>query len=294
MKYLKTYIESINEYKLSTENYDKYYYLVLRFNENTLKNLISGKLKNLIGISDSTNIINGYFGIRDILLVMDKELVEKINDVEKVRYDDLDYLVNDNMKVLRRLYQVDDEYSVGSLLYQGIRKTEYFRHKKDPINNLNYLLKLYRRVNGQMYNLFKELDQRDIHKIHDIKFKNYQELLDKSLEILNKEKQKYSKENLDIMLQFIILSFASVFKDEGEILIKNETFNIPDSSFLFIKKTHPESYTFNNQNEILKKHIDRLKEKYTVKLLPYIKGDIISQSHKSVFSFIRYLDKLTK
>jgi len=291
MKYLNTYSE-INEYNLSTENYDKYYYLVLKFNEETIKNLLSGELKNLIGISDNINIINGYFDIRDILLVMKKESVQTLNEIEKVRYDDLVYLTKDNMKVLRRLYQVDDDYSTGSLLYQGIRKTEYFENYKKNIDN--NLLKLYRQINGQMYDLFRELDERDIHKIGDLKIKNYQELLDKSLQILNKEKPKYKRDELDIMFQFIILAFASVFKNEGEILIKNNRFIIPDDTFIFIKENHPESYTYRNQDEILKKYIDRLKEKYTVKILPYIKGDIISQTHKPVFSFIRYLDKISK
>jgi hypothetical protein len=290
MKYLNTYIE-LNEYKLSTDNYEKYYYLVLKFNEDTLKNLLSGKLKDLVGISDSTNIINGYFDIRDILLVMPKESVQALNDVEKVRYDDLEYLTNDNMKVLRRLYQVDSDYNTGSLLYQGIRRTEHFKHDKKNIDN--NLLRLYRKVNGQMYSLFKELDL-NIHKIENLKFKNYQELLDKSLQILNKEKPKYKLEELDVMYQFIILAFASVFKSEGEVLIKNENFIIPDDTFIFIKSNHPESYTYNKQNEILEKYIGKLKEKYTVKILPYIKGDIISNSHKPVFSFIRYLDKMAK
>jgi hypothetical protein len=265
---------------------------VLKFNEETIKNLLSGELKNLIGISDNINIINGYFDIRDILLVMKKESVQTLNEIEKVRYDDLVYLTKDNMKVLRRLYQVDDDYSTGSLLYQGIRKTEYFENYKKNIDN--NLLKLYRQINGQMYDLFRELDERDIHKIGDLKIKNYQELLDKSLQILNKEKPKYKRDELDIMFQFIILAFASVFKNEGEILIKNNRFIIPDDTFIFIKENHPESYTYRNQDEILKKYIDRLKEKYTVKILPYIKGDIISQTHKPVFSFIRYLDKISK
>jgi hypothetical protein len=155
-------------------------------------------------------------------------------------------------------------------------------------------LRLYRQVNGQYNDLFRELDQRDIHKIGDLKFRNYKELLDKSLSILNKEKVKYKREELDVILQFIILAFAFVFKNEGEVLIKNDKFIIPDDTFVFIKRNHPESYTYINQNEILEKYIDKLKEKYTVKILPYIKGDIISNSHKPVFSFIRYLDKLTK
>jgi hypothetical protein len=290
MKYLNTYTQ-LNEYKLSTDNYDKYYYLVLRFNEDTLKNLLSGKLNGLKGISDNTDIINGYFDIRDILLVMKKESVQSLNEIEKVRYDDLDYLTNDNMKVLRRLYQVDDDFPTDSLLYQGIRKTEYHKYTKDIDNNLN---KLYRKINGQLYYIFRELDQKDIHKIGNLKFKNYQELLDKSLIILNKENPKYKREELDTLLQYIILTFASFFKHEGEILIKNEEFIIPTDTFVFIKESHPESYTYKNQNEILEKYIIELKEKYTVKILPYIKGGIINQTHKPVFSFIRYLDKISK
>lgn len=50
----------LNEYVLSTEKYNDYYYLVLRLNENTLINLESMKLEGLKGISDNTNIINSF------------------------------------------------------------------------------------------------------------------------------------------------------------------------------------------------------------------------------------------
>lgn len=107
-------IYNFYEYKLTTENYSKYYYLVLRLNEKTFENLISGKFKNLKGISDNVEIINRFFDIRDILLIMDKKSVKELNDIEEVKYYDIDFLVKDSFKNLKRLTFDNKDYIKGS------------------------------------------------------------------------------------------------------------------------------------------------------------------------------------
>lgn len=283
----------LNDYNLSTDNYSKYYYLVLKLNEDTLNNLVSGKLKDLKGISDSIKILNSYFDIRDLLLVMKKEEVESINDIEKVIYDDVEYLTKDNFSVLDRLYNggKTKDIHIGSLLYQGIRKVFYFKHKESTNNNIN---KLYRKYNGKNWKILYDFDRTYVHKLNDIKkIKDYNDLLDKTFVIINKLDSRYTKEILDDILRLIILSFGDVFKHEGEILIKNKTFTIPKNSVLFIKEQHESSYIYSKNKDIIYTYLDKLKEKFSIKILPYKNdGSIISQTHKPAFAMIRYLDKM--
>lgn len=227
------------EYILSTENYSKYYYLVLRLNEETLNNLATKELKGLKGISDSIDIINAFFDVRDLMLVMKKEDVEKINEIEKIDYDDIDYLTKNNMEILRRIYDADDSYSIGSLLNQCVTKLYSYKYTK---NKTHQLITLYRKFYALMPITRKTLE-RNIYDLKNIKtVKNYNDLLEKSYEIF--KKFNISKEDLDIMLKYIILNFAAIFKKEGEVKIKNKIFKIPDNSVLFIKDEHPDSYTY--------------------------------------------------
>lgn len=292
MKYILSYSDKLYEFQLSTENYSKYYYLVLRFNEKTLQNLVDGKLVGLKGISDSENIINQFFDIRDVLLVMKKEEVESINNLEPVNYDDVEYLSKDNLKVLKRLYQEPNDYNNGSLLYQGIRKCEYYKYGE--FKNDNYLTSLNRKVN-KYYGLFHKLDRDYSHDLNEIKYaKDYNDLLEQAFNIINPKDENFTKEIIDLFLKYIILTFASLFKKEKEVLVKNEVFIIPEKSFLFIKHFHPDSGTQYDNEKIVEKYTDKLKKKYILRRLPFIRGGIIPNTHKPVFAFIRYLDKLSK
>jgi hypothetical protein len=292
MKHILSYKDKLYEFQLSTENYSKYYYLVLRFDEKTIQNLVKGKFEGLKGISDSENIINHFFDIRDILLVMKKEAVESLNDLEPIKYDDIEYLSKDNLKILKRLYQIPNDYNNGSLLYQGIRKCEYYKYGE--FKNDNYLTTLSRKVN-KYYSLFYKFDRDYSHDLNEIKYaKDYNDLLEQTYNIINTKDENYTKEIIDLFLRYIILTFAALFKKEKEVLVKNEVFIIPEKSFLFIKNAYPDSATEYEHNLILDKYIDELKRRYIFKRLPYIKGEIISNTHKPVFAFIRYLDKLSK
>jgi hypothetical protein len=283
-------ITKLNEYSLTLDNYDKYYYLALRLDEKTISNLIDGKFEGLKGISESTDIINCFFDIRDILLVMKKEDADNINNLEKVKYDDVEYLTKNNFEILKRLYDAK-LFKIGSLLYQGIRKIDYLKHRNSTNPKLN---KLYKLVNNKWKKLY-DFDVMYVHKLNDIEYvKDYNDLLKRSLEIINKDSTIYTEEELDNILKLIILAFGDVFKHEGEIIIKDNIFNIPKKSVLFIKQQHKDSYKYDNINELINKYTNELKKFYYVKILPYVKGDIISNTHKSVFAYIRYLDKIFK
>jgi hypothetical protein len=93
-----------------------------------MKALHKGEFEGLQGISDNEKIINSFFDIRNLMLVMDKEKVKSMNIIDQVQYDSVEYLVDNNFQILSRLtgdYSRTGELNVGSLMYQGFRKNEY-------------------------------------------------------------------------------------------------------------------------------------------------------------------------
>lgn len=289
---------SIKTFELSTINYSKYYYLVLRLTDDTLKSLSTGELKGLQGISTSTSIINSWFDIRDLMLVMKREDVENCNKLTVVDYDDVDALVKDDLKLLRRLYDKCDNYGVGSLLYQGIRKTSYLNLKKN--NRHGYyitshkLAKLHKKVRWGMWKQYDNFD-RDTHSLNNLKnIKDYNDLLNKTLKLLNKKSDRYTMDEIDSMLKYTILGFANCFKHEQEVIVKDKSFTIPNNSTLFIKEQYPDSFTFEKNTPLVDQYIPILNDRFNIKKLKFnhSKRGIISHTHKPTFGYIRYLDKM--
>ena len=95
------------------------------------------------------------------------------------------------------------------------------------------------------------------------------------------------------MFEYVILTYGIIFKNEGEVFVKNEIFNIPENSVLLIKDQNPDSYNFDDHKVVLDKYIDDLKKIYRVKELKYKRGKIIDDTHKVSIPIIRYLDKIT-
>lgn len=281
---IKKFDSFINEYNLSTENYSKYYYLVLRLNDNTLNNLYTGKLDGLKGISNSTNIINAFFDVRDILLVMDRKDVEELNFIEKINYSDIDALSKNNFKLLKRLYGVKDDYTIQSLLYQGFMK---IKHGKD-----------YKKLRSIVFDKLSDLRyglERNIHKLGDDFSNNtYDDFIDKAYNKLkNALDFPFSKDDMEKVFRLNILNFSELFKHEEEIMVNSSTFIIPPKSVIFIKEQNKYSYKFEEVNNLLSRYLDKLKEKYYVKILPYKHSDsAISNTHKQAFIYLRYLDKI--
>lgn len=303
------------EYKLTTENYSKYYYLVLRFDDRTLSGLAKGEFAGLKGISDDIKIVNAFFDIRPMLLVMDKEKVDKINEIEKFDYFNIDFLVKDNFKNFKSILQYDDDYEISYILYQSFRKVfELFGEISSASRSENHqLIKLRRIIGSKKYQpLWKTLDHYSNSVFDKIKYvKDFDDFISQFNRNMYGEKIwdklkfiEWDKKMVRTCLEFLIINHASIFEHEGELLVKSETFKIPDGSILLIKEelfagdSEADINLNVNSNEnnirLMNKYMDDLKNRLKFKIIPYAKGGIISSTHKSAFSFIRYLDKLKK
>jgi len=285
-------IQKFYEYKLSNENYIKYFYLVLKDEEETFKSLVDGEFEGLQGISDSEKIINSFFDIRNLMLIMDKDKVKNLNEIEKVKYDDVDYLTKDTFKVMGRLTGniLEGKVNISHLLYQGFRKHEY-KKRSDMNDNLFKLDKMIHK--SEYYYIFKYLDDNCYEIFENIKkVKDFNDLVNQTHDSLLKHDKDFPKYKIEKILEYLILSYAAIFKKEGEWLVMSKSFKVPENSIILIKSTHPSSYKVKLMSEIKTKYLETLKEKYKVKILPYIPGSIINNTHKQAFPIIRYLDKL--
>lgn len=256
---IKDYNQYINEFY--AENYNKFYYLVLRSKESTIESLNDGKFVGLVGISDSEKIIDAFFDVRDILLVMPKKDTESINNksLKKINYSDIDDICDNNFAVFRRLYDVDETYSVNSLIYQARQRTnrvEHMKKIKKPITPI--ILNMYNHIYNykyDSYNVYREfivfLDYYGT-KVIPENASNFSELCETVFQNISDENliknttytnynpqnfiSSFTKKVVEYVLKFIILNFMDSFKNEGEVLVMSDTFKIPQSSFLIVKR----------------------------------------------------------
>jgi hypothetical protein len=292
-------ITSINEYNLKSENWEKYYYLVLKLNGETIDNLLKGELKGLKGISDNVKIIDAFFDIRDILLIMNKDEVEKLNKIEKIDYDDVNLLTNNNFKVFKRMSGSENSH-IESIIYQGFRKLESFNSYKKYANDR--LIKLYKLFyEGKLRYLLNWMDNNSykiIEKIGKVKnFKDFVNKIWKSVkEKIGADKDFATKEQVSSCLELILLNYANMFKREGEILIRSRTFKIPENSTLLIKEPQQyDGFLDDGKFDFLKKNKNKLKKKFKLKILPKLSdpnNPYMGATHKQARPIVRYLDKI--
>lgn len=215
---------------------------------------------------------------------MDRKDVEELNFIEKINYSDIDALSKNNFKLLKRLYDVKDDYTIQSLLYQGFMK---IKHGKD-----------YKKLRSIVFDKLSDLRyglERNIHKLGDDFSNNtYDDFIDKAYNKLkNALDFPFSKDDMEKVFRLNILNFSELFKHEEEIMVNSSTFIIPPKSVIFIKEQNKYSYKFEEVNNLLSRHLDKLKEKYYVKILPYKQShSAISDTHKQAFIYLRYLDKI--
>lgn len=252
MKYLKHVSEYILENNIN--NFD-YFFLVTR--DIFLDQITNRKLGNLQGISSSPEIINKWFDIRDIMIVMPKEETLRLNDIKEIKYFDYDLLTKDNFKVLRRLKSNKGDYAIESTIRELFKAStnqlnyhkNYFKQdkfiQKNPLRH-DIMIFLKRRN----FNIADGIKQRINNGYH---IDNYKDFLDITYDvILNDTKtettsnvpygdtpfdvNKLNKEVLSKVLKSSLSYLGYVFSKESEWIVNNDIFTVPKNSKLVIKQ----------------------------------------------------------
>lgn len=295
-------IQKFFEYKLSTENYNKYYYLVTPGNIHTFNGLLKGKFEGLRAISGNIEMIDKFFGtFGKILIIMDKEAVDKMNELEPIDYYDIEYLSEDYFKVFKRIWQQESNIT-GKVIYQALQyakdlyipssdsKQNYYEKLKRIFLSVKYTNLVDDLVNDESYDFLKNAE-----------FKNFEDLVDTYYKfVLNNLNIRADKNDIKNILEFSILSAVSYYKDEEEILIKSTYFKIPKGSYIIIKKRMDgeldflTSTTNDNIIDFLNDYSKVLEDKYKIKVIQtrLKSGKLFTLPHRMVYSFTRYIDKM--
>jgi hypothetical protein len=139
--------EFINEYYLANEKLNDYYYLAFDVHEGSINSLKNYKFKGITAISDSPKIIESFARMRSAILVMDKNKVNENNLLEKIDYDDINYLVKNNFEIL---YRISGLNILSTLMYEilfnnlVIPKINRFKDSNNLRKLNNYILRNYK------------------------------------------------------------------------------------------------------------------------------------------------------
>ena len=239
------------------------FYLVLRDNIKTFESLSQLEFKGLKGISDNPNIINSFFDIRPILLVMDGKEVLKLNkNLQKIDYENPHQLVSNNFEILSRLLGNDElllrnifnvmKVKIGDLFFNNwklrdknkelVSTVNFFEEHEYEVSNIikkevkkGLIINNLWGFTNVVLNSYKQLKKENNIKTSKQSYKkiNYNELYHM---IINNPRYTY------YVLQEILLAIGSSWKDkEGEWVIKKDKidkelyFKIPQNSTLYFK-----------------------------------------------------------
>lgn len=117
----------------------KRFYVVMPFGddyaEKAMKDLSSGVLHGVVGISDKAEIIMQWYGMaRDAILAMDGPSLVKLNKLSRVQYENPDYMVSNGMLALYRLMDKDPTKKYGpKSLAQNIKDHVVSALKRKPL-----------------------------------------------------------------------------------------------------------------------------------------------------------------
>lgn len=194
------------------------FFLVLSIREDTVDDILEGKLKNLKGISESKQVIIQFFGeARNAFFTFSEEEIKKYNKVTKVKYVVSELLRND-MKVLKRVFNQYHKFGRERVIQNLCDYIFPFISDK----TLKYDWKYYGYSSKISY-LERDF-AGSIDSVTDL-----QDYINASLETLGSSGKVTRKE-----VALGVNQVKKIYADEKEWLIDSDTFNIPPNSHLVI------------------------------------------------------------
>lgn len=235
----------------SHQNKTKVFYLVsYLFDEQDefAKQLSDRKIEDIIGISDNKFIIPSFLGIgRNLLLVMPGDEVIKNNNISKIEYNNIDFLLKNNMEMLYRIFSKNsNSYSGRYGLMNNI--TDYIESVTKPWNvrePFGFLMK----------NLYEGYWQpaREYGK-SNISINNVDDLINflhNSATIFSEKTKNISFAEFVKPVLNAFNKIAKIYKSEGEWVINDKVLNVPKNSTLIFSVSKSPNEFSKEQLEII-------------------------------------------
>jgi len=254
MRYLKSILNFVNE----DVNYDvpKWFYVVSK--KDYLGKIGSMKLDGIQGISSSVDIINKWFDIRDVMIVMPGDELIKMNNLQQINYTDPDKLVSNNFKMIIRLKQLYNSETPEKIITHGIlqnstaqiengsnyiKKHKFVEQQKDRYSLMTYLKRNSWSISKYVYNQIKNgyviNNMTDFNKVvYDGINSDYVE--EETISNVPYGRTPYAKKDIDYsqlekILKSCVYYIGNVFKKESEWIIEDKILRVPRGSKLVIK-----------------------------------------------------------
>ncbi len=199
-----------NKFYLVIDEYDK-----LLLNKNFLK---EGKIFGLEGISSSKDISNTLGTGCEILIEMSKESVLKENKINKVQYENINYLCGNNFKNLIRI--------MGKRFSMYSKKA--FIEAMFKVYDVQGDLNIIKDNNEEFYDFLTN----HISSILTENIPNINSFNDFCLFITNNT--NFDNKTIYSILHDYILSLVEKYKEEEEWIVEGNYFKIPDGSTINI------------------------------------------------------------
>lgn len=219
----------------------------------TLKQLEKMELKGLTGISEAGDLIFQWVGAgRDILLIMNGKEVVELNKISRFLYDNPHYMLSNNMKWLRRMYQRGEGqdnrgvlFNLNEQIFLSLAEKGYITKydisysaphqtmadtkvaKTVKINGVKDYIKYFRRA-------YREASIEEAKATSWRKYSfsgkskeghtaGFEELFD-----------NISDSEFSTVVQHAFERIKKIYGGEGEWVVKTKTLTIPKKSYLYI------------------------------------------------------------
>lgn len=216
--------------QISESSYQPYhvpenFYIAINI-EHAIDGLKKGMFIGLRGISDSGAIAIEHLGAgTDAILVMPGQDVIELNKLTRIMYDNPDYMVSNDFRSLRRLF--NKEKSFSSLM---VNIEDYIAKEAGDKHLSNYIRNTKPSTVYKIEDEYNKTDKnfRNAKQFYEWLYKQYVKIIgNKFTEILSKE---IFMEIMDRALR----RMGKLYSDEGEWMTKSDAFKIPRNSEIII------------------------------------------------------------
>jgi hypothetical protein len=221
------------------------FWLALEISKHSLdkaKDVVRGKLTGLSGISDSKGIVLNWLGVgRNALLVMPGDDAAKLNKLTRVLYDNPEYMVSNDFAALYRLWDkkrggVSGDHGMMQNLVDYVRPalsrvpskaaaTVAYAIERGDLSSSKFG-SLYRAQSpkiGSIADAARFMRRAAIEIAEGARYANYV-----------KEARAVTLDEWAKALREGLKAAGAIYRDEGEWIVKGDSFQIPESSKLVI------------------------------------------------------------
>lgn len=273
-KIKKAYVSIRIKKETKKEKEFSFTYIIDSFDEKPFEELKEGELKGVKGISTSNYNVSEWLVHRDCLVMMPFDEFLDMNNAEQVLYYDANYLTKNGLEPLFRLYDrktTDDSayYSILQNLFPKISNEFTIEAMSSKMGDLFYFV-------GEIFNPYNS--SKFLRYVSEQpRIQSPEMFAQIVVDYINSGKANedyYSYKKFEgveaekILIPLIkgIEKSGSIYKDESEWILKDDTLRIPEGSQLFFVLT-----SYSNMKEEYEKMIDAygLRSKYKIYYVDY-------------------------